>query len=94
MALMIMSVEGITTLRTDSDCTTCLTAGTFVCRDKNPLTTSAYCCTADERNSTHADANAFCISGTDIFCTDEYTSDGMKPFACPYSADYCGSSSS
>ena len=72
----------------DEECNQCHADGSYVCRSSDPLAYSAYCCTEDEIGE-----EKYC-KGSDKFCTDDDTSDGMKLFACPYSPTYCGSSSS
>ncbi|CDW91543.1 UNKNOWN [Stylonychia lemnae] len=84
MSLLPQLAIAWTDVSTVSQCFTCVTAGSKVCRDfANER--SAYCCGSAESNRACNDRD---------FCSNNVASLSMQMFACPFNYNYCGGSSS
>ena len=88
LALMlgVGQVQAATSISTDTVCSTCLTGGSVVCRTSY-YDRYAYCCDQTEVGTRSC-------GGSTAFCTTNALNPVMQFYACPYSYNYCGASSS
>ena len=86
-ALLVAGVRGDAyQLDSDTACNTCAGAGNVVCRT-GFYDRYAYCCS-------EAEVGTRSCGGRDVFCSTQALNPVMSIFACPYSYNYCGASSS
>ena len=79
--------QAASTISTDADCGTCLSAAdSYVCR-ATTYDRVAYCCAEAELGSR-------ACGGTTAFCSSDSLNPVIDNFACAYSSGYCGASTS
>jgi len=73
-------------VKSDTDCQTCQSTGSKVCRNEN-YDRYAFCCDVTEVGS-------LACGGADAFCTGDSKNPSIDAFVCPYSTSYCGAKTS
>jgi len=86
LILICPLTEAASSIANDLGCQSCISSGNVVCRPTY-YDRSAYCCDTTELGTRSC-------GGQGAFCTSNTENPLMRAFACPYSYNYCGASSS